>query len=158
MWKNRPSYSGTQSRPLVLADSGTETDRLTGSQFSDWAASQKADTLARKLNGLEAPEILNFIEKGKISHHLKIVKAWIFLFFIDLLIFLVSFLCFLETGKKFSSTDRKKATEAVKKVIDEKKRARGRGIFAFIGTLIAALAFIFINWNKTLIINENHFK
>ena len=71
-------YSGTQSGTLLLSESGTETDRLTGSQILDWAASQKAETLERKLKGLEALEILDLMEKGKISLHLHLVKTCIF--------------------------------------------------------------------------------
>ena len=57
------------------AGSGTETDWLTGSQISDWAGSQRTDTLHIKLHGLKAVEILDLIEKGKIFHRLYVVKT-----------------------------------------------------------------------------------
>ena len=53
---------------------------------------------------------------------------------------LVSFLCLLETGKKFSPTDRNKASEAVKKVINNEKRSGARGIFTTIAAIISGMA------------------
>ena len=61
---------------------------------------------------------------------------------------MVSFLCLLETGKKFSPTDRNKATEAVKKVIDNKKRSGARGIFTVIAAIISGISSVIAVLNQ----------